>query len=148
MEVILKEDVPNLGFRDELVKVRNGYGLNYLIPKGYAIIANDANRKMHTETVKQRAFKDAKVKTQAETAAETFKGITLKIKMKVGEGKKLFGSVTVGHIADALKLQGHEIDKKRLSLDGPSIKKTGAYTATATLHREVKAKINFEVIEE
>ena len=113
MELILKQDVKNLGFANDVVKVRNGYGLNYLIPQGFAMIANATNKKIHAEVVKQRAHKFAKIKDDAQSIIDSLSGIVLTIPMKAGESGKLFGSVTSQHLADLLKKMGYTIDKNK-----------------------------------
>ncbi len=145
MEVILKEDVRNLGFANDLVRVKNGYGMNYLIPRGLAVLANEGMKKMHAENLKQRAHKMKKQKEEAAQIGTTIEAVTLTISMKAAEGGTLFGSVTTQHIADALKKVGHVIDKKQISLKDPHIKKAGSYEAEITLHREVKVSVPFEV---
>lgn len=147
MEVILKQDIKNLGYTDDVVKVRGGYGLNYLIPQGMAVIANPANRKIHAEVVKQRAHKLGKLKNDAEKLAASLEGVTINIPAKVGDKGKLFGSVTSQNLVDVLKKMGLDIDKKSISMPEEHIKKTGTYTATVNVHRDIKAKLNFEVVE-
>ena len=147
MELILKQDVKNLGYTDDIVKVRNGYGLNYLIPRGMAVIANDTNRKIHAETVKQRAHKLDKVRGDAEKMVAALEGVTLNIPVKVGENGKLFGSVTSQQLVDMLNKMGHKIDKKHISMPEEHIRKTGTYTAEVVVHRDIRAKLNFEVVE-
>ena len=147
MEVILKQDIKNLGYADEVVKVKNGYGLNYLIPRGFAVIASEANMKVHAETMKQRAHKMAKIKGDAEKLADAISSVTLTINAKVGENGKLYGSVTSQNIADTLKKMGYSIDKKQISMPEEHIRKTGTYTAEAALHRDIKAKVNFDVVD-
>ena len=147
MEIILKQDVENLGYADEIVKVRNGYGLNYLIPRGLAVIANDTNRKINAETVKQRAHKINKLRMDAEALVAKLESVTLSIGAKVGENGKLFGSVTSQQLVDKLGAMGYEIDKKQISMPSEHIKKTGSYVAEINVHRDIKAKLNFEVVE-
>ena len=147
MEVILKQDVKNLGYINDVVKVRNGYGLNYLIPNGFAILANEGNRKVHAESMKQKAHKLAKIKDDAAKKAASIESVTLTIPMKAGENGKLFGSVTSQSIADVLKKMGHTIDKKQITLKEDHIKALGTYTAEVALHKDVKVNVNFEVIE-
>ena len=147
MEIILKQDVKNLGFTDDVVKVRNGYGLNFLIPKGMAIIANETNKKVHTEVVKQRGHKLSKLRMDAEQLAASLGNVTLNVPAKVGENGRLFGSVTSQNLVDMLNKMGYKIDKKQITMPEEHIKKTGSYTAEVNLHRDLKAKINFEVVE-
>lgn len=148
MEVILKQDMDNLGYADEIVKVRPGYARNYLIPNGLATLATESNRKMLTETQKQRAHKAQKIKGDAESVAKQLEALTLKIGAKVGESGKIYGSVTALQIADALSKHDVIIDRKKIHLDTDHIKTLGAYTATVSLHKDVKVKVNFEVIGE
>lgn len=147
MEVILKQDVKNLGFTNDVVKVRNGYGLNYLIPNGFAVIASETNHKVHAENMKQKAHKLAKIKDEAAKQASSIESVTLTIPMKAGENGKLFGSVTAQNIADVLKKMGHQVEKKQITLKEDHIKSLGAYTAEVTLHKDVKVLVNFEVVE-
>lgn len=147
MEVILKQDIKNLGYTDDVVKVRNGYGLNYLIPNGMAVVANKTNRKIHAEVVKQRAHKLSKIKGDAEKLAASLEGVTLNITAKVGDKGKLFGSVTSQNLVEVLKKMGLDIDKRQITMPEEHIKKTGSYSATVTVHRDIKAKLNFEVVE-
>jgi large subunit ribosomal protein L9 len=148
MEVILKQDMDNLGYADEIVKVRSGYARNYLIPNGLATIATESNRKMLAETQKQRAHKAQKIKGDAESILKQVEALTLKIGAKVGESGKIYGSVTALQIADALAKHDVIVDRKKIHLDTDHIKTLGAYTATVNLHKDVKAKVNFEVVAE
>jgi large subunit ribosomal protein L9 len=146
MEIILKEDVKNLGYANEKVKVRNGYGLNYLIPRGLAVIANETNVKINEEVVKQRGHKVAKLKAEAEKVKMAIGNVVLTIPAKVGENGKLFGSVTTQQIADVLKKMGHSIEKRQISMKEDHIKNVGTYKAEVQLHREVSVPITFEVV--
>ena len=148
MELILKQDVENLGFKDDVVTVKNGYGRNYLIPQGHAILATSSAKKVLAETLKQRAFKEAKLIEDANKIAEKIKGLDIKVTAKVGTGDKLFGSVNNINLADAIAKSGTEIDKKFIKVVGGSVKRLGKYEATVRLHREVIVNINFEVIPE
>lgn len=148
MELILKEDVENLGFRDDLVNVKNGYGRNYLIPQGLATMATPSAKKVLAETLKQRAHKEKKIVDAAKKTAEALKGLELKISAKAGAGDKLFGSVTNGDLADAIAKEGHSIDKKFINIQGGSVKRTGPYNAQIRLHREVVVDFPFEVVAE
>lgn len=148
MEVILKQDLKNLGYKDDIVKVKNGYGTNYLIPRGYAAIASESAKKSLTEVQKQRAFKEEKIKKEAQVIADALKNVVVKVAAKVGDSGKIFGSVTTIPVADALKKIGYNIDRKQITLDDENIKVLGTYTANLNLHKEVKLKISFEVIEE
>lgn len=148
MELILKKDVDKLGYKDDIVKVRDGYGRNFLIPQGMAVIANEAAKKMHAENLKQRAHKEAKVKEEAEKLAKAIASVAVKVGAKAGESGKIFGSVNTIQVADALKKLGYEIDRKHISIKGDSIKTLGTYEATIKLHKDVVQVIKFDVIEE
>ena len=148
MELILKQDVENLGFKDDVVTVKNGYGRNYLIPQGYAILATSSEKKVLAENLKQRAFKEAKLVEDANKVAETVKGYEIKIASKVGSGDKLFGSVNNIDVAEALAKQGTEIDKKFIKVTGGNVKRLGKYNAAVRLHRSVVVDITFEVVAE
>ena len=148
MELILKQDVENLGFKDDVVTVKNGYGRNYLIPHGYAMLATSSAKKVLAENLKQRAYKEAKLIEDANVIAETIKGLDIKIASKVGSGDKLFGSVNNINLADAIAKSGTTIDKKFIKVVGGSVKRLGKYQASVRLHREVVVDINFEVVAE
>ncbi len=146
MELILKQDVENLGFKDDVVTVKNGYGRNFLIPQGHAIIATPSAKKVLAENLKQRAFKEKKIVDDANKIAEALKALEIKIASKVGAGDKLFGSVNNIDVSAALEKEGHEIDKKFISVAGGNVKRLGKYNATIRLHREVSVELPFEVI--
>ena len=148
MELILKQDVENLGFKDDVVAVKNGYGRNFLIPTGQAILATSSAKKVLAENLKQRAYKEAKLVEDANKIAETIKGYEIKIASKVGSGDKLFGSVNNIDLAAALTKAGTEIDKKFIKVTGGNVKRLGKYDASVRLHRAVVADITFEVIAE
>lgn len=149
MEIILKQDVPNLGFKDDIVTVKDGYARNYLIPKGLAIVALAPEKKKLAETIRQRAFKEEKIKKEAEKLADKLRDIEVKIGAKTGTSGKIFGSVNALQIAEAIKNQYDiEIDRKKIVVDGDSIKELGNYTAKLNLHKEVRFDINFEVVAE
>ena len=148
MELILRQDVENLGFKDDVVAVKNGYGRNYLIPQGYAILATSSAKKVLAENLKQRAFKEAKLVEDAKKIAETVKGYEIKIASKVGSGDKLFGSVNNINVAEAIAKAGTDIDKKFIKVTGGSVKRLGKYNAAVRLHRAVIADIVFEVVAE
>ncbi|CAM1355027.1 MULTISPECIES: 50S ribosomal protein L9 [Tenacibaculum] len=148
MELILKQDVENLGFKDDVVTVKNGYGRNCLIPQGYAILATSSAKKVLAENLKQRAFKEAKLIEDATKLADTIKGYELKIASKVGTGDKLFGSVNNADVAVALSKAGTEIDRKFIKVTGGNVKRLGKYNAAVRLHRAVVADIVFEVVAE
>ena len=147
MDVLLKKDVERLGSKDEIVTVKNGYGRNFLIPKGLAILATTSIKKMHAETLKQRAHKDEKLKKDASIALEKLTKQTFKVAAKVGENGKIFGSVTNVQLADALNSEGFSIDRKNIKLLTNNIKSIGTYEAEIVLHKEVQGKITFEVAE-
>ncbi|SMC85855.1 50S ribosomal protein L9 [Cellulophaga tyrosinoxydans] len=148
MELILKEDVQNLGFKDDLVTVKNGYGRNYLIPNGLATMATVSAKKVLAENLKQRAHKEKKIVDAANKTAEAIKQLEIKITAKSGAADKLFGSVTNIDLADALAKEGQEIDKKYISIQGGAIKRTGPYNAQIRLHRDVVVDFPFEVVGE
>lgn len=148
MELILKQDVENLGFKDDVVTVKNGYGRNYLIPQGYAILATSSARKVLAENLKQRAFKEAKAIEEANKVADTIKGYEIKIASKVGTGDKLFGSVNNADLAVALAKEGTEIDRKFIKVTGGNVKRLGKYNAAIRLHRTIVVDIIFEVVAE
>ena len=148
MELILKKDVENLGFADDVVNVKNGYGRNFLIPRGHAILATPSAKKVLAETLKQRDFKEKKVIDDAQVEADKLNGLEIKITAKTGEGDKLFGSVTNGDLAEALEKEGVSIEKKFISVAGGSIKRTGQYEATIRFHRDVISSFIFDVIAE
>lgn len=145
MEVILKEDINGLGYKNDIVNVKPGYGRNYLIPQGFAVIANSSNKKVVTENIKQAAHKAEKVKTAASALAASIGEQKIEIKAKVGESGKIFGAVTTLQISDALKAKGFSVDRKKIAFDS-EVKTVGDYTATLDLHKEVKHKVNFTVI--
>ncbi len=148
MEVILRQDVENLGFANDVVKVREGYARNFLLPRGLAVSATTSERKQLAETLKQRAHKEAKVKAEAEKFANMLVDKTIKIGAKVGEKGKIFGSVNTIMLADAFKMLGVEIDRKHIKLKGEAIKTVGKYEAEVVFHRDVIKQIPFEVVEE
>lgn len=148
MELILKKDVANLGFTDDIVNVKNGYGRNFLIPQGLAVLATPSAKKVLAETLKQRAYKEASLVKAAEKTAEALKGLELKITAKTGEGDKLFGSVSNGNLSETLAAAGHEIDKKYISIAGGLVKRLGKYDAKVRLHRDVVIDLPFDVIAE
>lgn len=146
MEIILREDIKGLGYKNDLVTVKGGYGRNYLIPQGLAIIASPSNKKMIAENVRQASHKADKVKKDAEELAAKLEGVTLEIPAKAGESGKIFGAVTTLQLADALKEKGFDIDRRRISLNG-EVKSLGEYTAEIDLHKEVKQDITIQVVE-
>jgi large subunit ribosomal protein L9 len=149
MEVILKQDVQNLGYANDKVNVKPGYARNFLIPQGIAIIATEANKKVLAETLKQKAHKEAKIRNVAEDLAKGLVNITVKIGAKAAESGKIFGSVNAIQIAQALKDQfNFEIDRKRIHVDQEHIKELGTYKAKINLHKDVHVEIAFEVFAE
>lgn len=148
MEVILKQDVKGLGYKNDMVTVRNGYGRNYLLPKGMAILATDSAKKMHAELIKQTAFKDEKLRTEATANAEKLANVSIKVGAKAGENGKIFGSVTNIQIADALLKSGFNVERKNIEINGESVKQLGNYTAKVRLYKDITANVNFEVIAE
>lgn len=147
MEVILKEDVPNLGYKDDIVNVKRGYGRNYLIPQGKAYIATESAKKVLAENLKQRAHKIEKIKNEAQELAGKLEGVSLTIGAKTSSTGTIFGSVTNIQIADALKEKGFDIDRKLIVIKDP-VKEVGTYKATVKLHKEVSVEIPFEVVSE
>lgn len=147
MELILKQDVAGLGYKNDIVKVKAGYGNNYLIPNGFALIANESNKRLVNENVRQAAHKAAKIKQDAEALAAKVGDLTIEIKTKAGESGKIFGAVTALQIADALKAKGLDIDRKKVVLK-ESPKQLGTYNATLDLHKEVKHEIKVKVVGE
>lgn len=148
MELILKKDVENLGFKDDVVNVKNGYGRNFLIPSGFAELATPSSRKVLQETLKQRAYKEQKQIDEAKSQASKLSGLEIKLTAKAGAGDKIYGSVTNANLAEALSKEGVEIEKKYISIAGGAIKRLGQYEATLRFHREVVADFSFDVIAE
>lgn len=149
MEVILKEDVKGLGFKNDVVKVRPGYGRNFLLPRGIAALATNSNLKELSEVKKQQSFKEEKLRKEAAANAEKLANVTIKVGAKAGESGKIFGSVSNIQIAEALKAQGYDIERKNIEISGDAIKQLGTYTAKVRLYKnEVVASLNFEVIAE
>ena len=148
MEVILKEDIDKLGYKDDLVTVKPGYGRNYLIPQGKAVLANASVKKMHAETMKQRSQRIEKEKDSATEAAEKLKGMTIKVGAKVGEAGKIFGSVNNIQRAEAINKLGFNVDRKHVKITNDTIKEIGTYEAEVGFHRDVVETISFEVIGE
>ncbi|HPF92809.1 MAG TPA: 50S ribosomal protein L9 [Tenuifilaceae bacterium] len=148
MEIILKQDIPNLGHKDDIVIVKNGYARNYLIPQGIAIAATVSAKKVLAENIKQRAHKEAKVKADAEAIAKKLEGVKITIGAKTSSTGKIFGSVNTIQIAESLAQQGFEVERKNISIKEEQIKEAGTYTAEIKLHREVKVNLEFEVVSE
>lgn len=146
MEIILKQTVAKLGHKDDIVKVKNGYATNYLIPQGFAVVATEAAKKQLAEDMKQRAHKLEKIKADAEALAAQINGLTLSIGAKASASGKIFGSVTTIQLSEALAQKGIEVDRKQIALE--PVKVLGSYKATVALHREVSAEFTFEVVAE
>ncbi len=147
MELILKQDIKNLGEKDDVVNVKPGYGRNFLIPKGYATLATESAKKVLAENLKQAAFKQDKIKKDADAIASRLEGVKLSIGAKAGESGKIFGSVNTIQIADALKKEGFDVDRRRITFETEP-KFVGEYIANLNLHKEVKVKVPFEVVAE
>ena len=145
MEIILKTDIVGLGYKNDIVAVKPGYGRNYLIPQGFATLATGSSKKILAENIKQVAHKAEKVKMDATALAESIGDITLDIPAKVGESGKIFGRVTTIQISEVLKEKGFDVDRKKIALDS-EVKFVGQFTATLDLHKEVKHKVKFNVV--
>ena len=146
MEIILKQDIQGLGYKNDTVNVKPGYGRNYLIPQGFAIIANNSNSKMIAENIRQAAHKAEKIKNDAEALAQSIGDLVLEIGTKAGDSGKIFGAITALQVADGLKNKGFDVDRKKIKFE--SIKQVGEYKATIDLHREVKHDIKINVVAE
>ncbi|MGB7843265.1 MAG: 50S ribosomal protein L9 [Salinimicrobium sp.] len=148
MELILKRDVENLGFKDDVVTVKPGYGRNFLIPQGAAILATPSSRKVLEETLKQRSYKEKKEIDNAKEQAAKLNNLEIKLTAKAGAGDKIYGSVTDADLAEALAKEGVEIEKKYITIAGGNIKRLGQYEATLRFHRAVITNFNFDVVAE
>lgn len=148
MELILIKDVENLGFKDDVVTVKPGYGRNFLIPQGFARLATVSAKKVLAENLRQRAHKEAAEIEAAGKMAEAIKGLEIKISAKIGQGNKLFGSVSNTDLANFLEEQGHNVDKRYIQIVGGLVKALGQYTAKIRLHREVNVEVTFDVVAE
>jgi len=148
MEVILKQDLKGLGYKNDIVKVKNGYGRNFLIPQRIAVLATESNKKMQAEEIKQSSFKEQKLRNEATALAAKFADVTVKVGAKAGESGKIFGSVTNIQLADALKKAGYDVERKNIEMNEDAIKALGTYSAKVRLFKEITATINFEVIAE
>lgn len=144
MDIILKTDIAGLGYKNDTVSVKPGYGRNYLIPQGYAMMASDSNKKMITENIRQAAHKAEKIKSDAQAIADQIGEMVLTIPAKAGESGKIFGRVTSIQIADALRAKGFDVDRKKITID--DVKTLGTYQASLDLHKEVKHKVNVDVV--
>jgi len=147
MEIILKEDITGLGYKNDVVKVKNGYGRNYLIPRGLALMATDSAKRVVAENIKQVAHKAEKLKTDAQNLADRIGETVLNLYTKAGESGKIFGAITTLQIADELKSKGFDVDRKKVSFKG-EVKSVGQYVVLIDLHKEVKKEITFNVIAE
>ena len=148
MEIILKQDIQNLGYKNDIITVKDGYARNYLIPKGLAANATASAKKVHAENLKQRAHKEEKIKEEAEKIAESLKDVSLTIGAKASTKGKIFGSVNTIQLAEALNEKGFDIDRKLISIKEELIKEVGKYTAKIRLHKEVYAEVPFEIVAE
>lgn len=149
MEIILTQDVPNLGDKGDIATVRNGYATNYLIPQGFAIMATSSAKKVHAENLRQRAHKDAKIRDAAAALAAKLEGIQITLATKVSATGKIFGSVNNIQIAEALAAKGFEIDRRNISItEKDTVKEVGIYDATVKCHKDIKANIKIEVVGE
>ena len=148
MEVILKQDIDNLGHTGDIVTVRPGYARNFLIPQGMAVTATPSAKKMREETMRQRAHKEAKILEEAQALASKLAGVKLSIGAKAGESGKIFGSVNTIQIAEALTAAGFNIERKYIRIQEDAIKQLGTYEAEIVIHRQVKQKVAFEVVGE
>jgi large subunit ribosomal protein L9 len=148
MEIILRQDVKGLGYKNDMVTVRNGYGRNFLLPKGLAVLATESAKKMHAEVLKQTAFKEEKTRTEALANAEKLANVSIKVGAKAGENGKIFGSVTTIQITEALQKAGYNVERKNIEIVGDNIKQLGTYSAKVRLFKEISATVNFEVVAE
>ncbi len=147
MEIILKEDITGLGYKHDVVKVRNGYGRNFLIPRGLAVMATESGKKVVAENIKQAAHKAEKIKTAAQNIADGIGDMALDLYTKAGESGKIFGAITSLQISDELKSKGFDVDRKKISFKG-EVKNIGQYTVLLDLHKEVKKEVTINVIAE
>lgn len=147
MEVILKQDVSGLGYKNDIVKVKPGYGRNYLIPNGVAIIANEGNKRMVAENVRQMAHKAEKIKAEAESLAQRIGDTVVELKTKAGETGRIFGAITSLQVSEALKAKGFDVDRRKISFKEQP-KELGTYTANLDLHKEVKHEVKVNVVPE
>lgn len=148
MEVILKKNVDNLGYANEIVTVKPGYGRNFLIPQGYGILATASAKKAHAEIMKQKSHKDSKILVEAQELGAKIEATSVKIVTKVGEKGKIFGSVNTVQLSEALKAEGIDIDRKSLKIKQEPVREIGSYEATANLHKDVQSTFTFEVVGE
>lgn len=147
MKIILKHDVKSLGFKDDIVNVKNGYANNFLIPRGMAMVATPGNVKMVEENIRQATFKQEKIKKDAEAMASKMNGLSIQLGAKAGANDKIFGSITSLQISQALAAKGFEVDRRKIVID-QDIKSLGSFTATVNLHREISVPVTLEVVAE
>ncbi len=148
MEIILKKNVDKLGYANEIVKVKPGYGRNFLIPQGYAVLATASAKKAHEEVMRQKAHKETKILAEAQELASKLEGTSVTITTKAGENGKIFGSVNTVQLSEALKAAGIDIDRKSLKIKNEPIREIGSFEAMANLHKDVQATVKFEVVGE
>ena len=149
MEIILIQDVQNLGYKDDIITVKDGYANNYLLPQGYALMATPSNRKVLAENIRQRAFKEDKIRKDAEALLSKLNDVTVKIAAKAGANGQIFGSVNNIQVAEAIKAQlDMDIDRRKIFVDGDKIKEIGNYTATIGIYKDIKAEIKLDVFAE
>jgi large subunit ribosomal protein L9 len=148
MDIILKQDVPNLGHADDIVTVKNGYGRNFLIPQGIAILATTSARKMHAENQRQRAHKEEKIRNDAEAFKAKMEGTKITIGAKTSTKGKIFGSVNTIQIAESLSKMGFEVERKQITIKEETVKEVGTYTANVKLYKDIRVDIEFEVVPE
>ena len=148
MEIILLQDITKLGHKDDIVNVKDGYGRNYLIPRGYAIAATSSAKKMHSENLRQRAHKEEKIKAAAQEVADKLAEVIIVVGAKTSSSGKIFGSVNTIQLAESLREKGFDIDRKNITLPEDQIKEVGKYNAFIRLHRDVRVKIEFEIVAE
>ena len=148
MEIILKQDVENLGHVDDIVNTKSGYARNYLIPKGFAIIATKSAKKMHEENMRQKSHKETKLREDAEAVVAKMEGLKIKVPAKTSSTGKIFGSVNTIMLSEILKKEGFEIDRKNIVIKGDGIKEVGTYTANVKVYKSIKVNIDFEVYSE
>ena len=148
MEILLKKDVANLGYAGEIVKVKSGYALNYLVPQGFASVATESGKKKYAETLRQRAHKEAKLVADAEALAAKIEGKTVQVAVKVSESGKIYGSVTTAQLAEALAAAGIEVDKKDITILAEDVKELGTYEGSVKIYKQIKAAFSFEVVAE
>ena len=149
MEIILKQDVPHLGHKDDVVVVKNGYATNYLIPQGFAIMATPSAKKVHAENLRQRAHKEAKLRSDAEALAAKMEGMQVTVATKVSSTGKIFGSVNNIQVAEALAAKGFEMDRRNITIVGEDkLQEVGIYDAVVKCYKDIKATIKVEVVAE